>query len=460
MISADTNLWEDFLLAVEEGQVVPIVGRDLLMVDTEAGPRLYHHIVAERLAAELKIPESGLPPDYDPNDVICADTNFRGDPMAINPRVVRIVKGLKVPVPEPLRQLAEIPNFRLFVSTTFDTLLEEAITQVRGRAPALVAFPAASSLTDFDEAQMERAGSLVFQIFGRVSASALFALTEGQVLEQVHDLMGAPRRPEKLINKLQESHLLMLGVSFPDWLTRFLLRLARAKPMWDSRPMMEVIADSRCSHNEFAFFLRHFSPQQSRLFAGGSPLDFVHELHQRWFERHPAAAPAVSTAASSSSGLDDKPVQMAPGSIFISYASEDRDAAFRLADQFGAAGLEVWVDRRINPGDDYRAIIERHIRECCAFVPVLSQNTQRDDARWFRREWEQALQVAGYYFGTDRSFLFPVVVDDTPNNDLIEFKRDVFRRSAARALNGNAPPEFIQQLDQAQKAWRKQYAKV
>ena len=118
------------------------------------------------------------------------------------------------------------------------------------------------------------------------------------------------------------------------------------------------------------------------------------------------------------------------------------------------------MDRRINPGDDYRVLIERHIRECSAFVPVLSQNTQRDDARWFRREWELALQVAGYYFGTDRSFLFPVVVDGMPNADLIEFKRDVFRRSAARALNGNAPSEFIQQLDQAQKAWRKQFAKV
>jgi hypothetical protein len=458
MISTDTTLWEDLLLAIEEGQVVPLIGRDLLVVETDAGPRLYHHIVAERLAAQLNISPEHLPADFDPNDVICAYENFHGDPMAINPRVVRIVKDLKVAVPEPLKQLAAIENFGLFVSTTYDTLMEEAITQVRKRPPAVVAFPAASQHKDFDDALLERNGSLVFQIFGRVSASAPFALTEGQVLEQVHELMGNPNRPNNLITRLQQSHLLILGVSFPDWLTRFLLRLARAKPLWDSRPMMEVIADSRCASTEqtpFALFLRHFSPQQSRLFAGVSPVDFVRELHQRWFERHPESASAAAPEA-----VSEKPAQMAPGSIFVSYASEDRQEAFSLADRLSAAGLEAWVDRRINPGDDYRYLIERNIRECAAFIPVLSRHTQVPDARWFRREWDQACQMAKSYFGTDRAFLFPVVVDSTANADLIEFKRDLFQRSAARAMGGEPPLELIDQLDAAQKAWRRQFARV
>ena len=56
MISNDSTVWEDTLLAVEEGQAVPVIGRDLLVVDTETGPQRYHRLVAERLAAELKIP--------------------------------------------------------------------------------------------------------------------------------------------------------------------------------------------------------------------------------------------------------------------------------------------------------------------------------------------------------------------------------------------------------------------
>ncbi len=410
MSSPEAMLWEDLLLAIEEGQIVPVVGRDLLLVATEAGPRLFYRLLAERLAQELRVPTEGLPPNFDPNDVICAYDGFHGDPMAINPKVVRLVKGLKVPMPESLRLLAEIQPFRLFVSTCYDTLIEEALTAVRGRSPAVVAFPPNSSLTDFDESLLDKHGSVVFQVLGRVSASAPFAVTEGQVLEQMHDFMAGPRRPEKLIARLRESHLLLLGIGFPDWLTRFFLRLSRAKPLWDSRPMMEVIADSGAAVPELALFLHHFSPHQSRLFTGGSPVEFVRELHRRWFERH-GRTPAPRSAAASAS---ERPAQMVGGSIFVSYASEDRQAAFDLADALTGSGLEVWVDHRLDPGDDYRDVIERHIRECCAFVPVLSRNTQQEDERWFRNEWAQACDRAKHYFGTERAFLFPAVVDETP----------------------------------------------
>lgn len=455
MIATDSDIWEDLILAIEEGQVVPILGRDLLTVEYEGKPYLLHHLVAERLAADLRVDISKLPPTFDTNDVICAYEGFHGDPMSVNPRIVRILKNLKLTPPEPLMLLAEIPMFKLFISASFDMLLEEAITQKRGQAPAVVAFPPASNVTDFDETLIDQHGAVVFQILGRASASAPFSVTEGQLLEQMHEFMSGTRRPEKLIARLQESHLLMLGVHFPDWLGRFLIRLARAKPLWDSRPMMEVIADDRTGQEEFAGFLRHFSPMQSRLFNTGSPVEVVRELHRRWFERHPASA-AGSAGPARSSASGEKPATMMPGSVFISYAHEDSASAFRLADVLTAQGLEVWVDRRLTPGNDYRDLIERHIRECAAFVPVLSRNTQTEDERWFRKEWAQACDRARAYFGTDRGLLFPVVVDDTPNNDLNELRREIFGRTAVRAPGGEAPPELVTNLDAAQKAWRKQ----
>ena len=102
----DEHRWDDLLLALEEGYVVPMVGRDLAVVETEAGPRLFHQLVAERLAAELNVYPDRLPPEFDTNDVVCAYEDFHGDPMAINPRVVHILRGLEVPVSEPLRLLA------------------------------------------------------------------------------------------------------------------------------------------------------------------------------------------------------------------------------------------------------------------------------------------------------------------------------------------------------------------
>jgi hypothetical protein len=453
---ADTELWENILLAIEDGQVVPIVGRDLLLVDTDAGPRPFHQLVAARLAAELKVPADALPPEFETNDVACAYKDFRGDPSNINASVVRIIKGLKVPVPEPLRLLAEIPKFRLFVSTTIDTLLEDAIAAVRGRKPAVLTFPPSANLLDFDEKLLDNNGTFVFQILGRVSTTSPFAVTEGQMLEQMHDFMSGNKRPDKLIYELQQSHLLVVGVDFPDWLARFLLRLSRAKPLWDSRQMTEVFADSRASQAEFTQFLHHFSPQQSQVFEDGTPIDFVHELHRLWFERHPPGGTAVDEADQTGA----QPAPMESGSVFISYANEDRSAAFRLADQLIAKGLEVWVDRRLNPGDEFRPIIERHIRECSAFVPVLSRNTQMNHGRWFRGEWKLACDLNREFFGTDRKYLFPVVVDDTANNDLIEFRSNLFGTSAVRAPGGTPPDVLCQQLDQAQKAHRKQFARA
>ena len=330
MISTDTTFWEDVLLAIEEGHVVPIVGRDLLVIETPEGPKLFHRLVAEHLAAELKVSTDALPPDFDTNDVICACDRFRGDSSLFNSRTAHIVKELKVAPPEPLRLLAEIPNFGLFLSTTFDWLLEEAIFAVRGRKPAVVTFPPTSNVIDFQESLLEQNGSLVFQILGRASGSAPFAVTEGQTLELMHEFMSVPEAHKNLIARLKESHLLLMGVGFPDWLLRFLLRFARSKPLWDSRSIMEVVADNTRYQKDFALFLHHFSPQQSRLFTEGTPVDFVRELHRRWFERNPSAAQPLSSSGGSST---EKPANMTNGSIFISYASEDREAAFRLADQ-------------------------------------------------------------------------------------------------------------------------------
>jgi hypothetical protein len=454
---ADKNTWEDLLIGIDEGQVVPIVGRELLIVDTDKGPRPYHQIVAERLAAELKVPLDHLPASgFETNDVVCAYDKFHGDHSEIDKTVVRIIKNLKVPPPEPLRQLVEIPKFTLFVSTTVDTLLEEAITAVRGRPPVAVSFPATSSIIDLDEPAMEKNGALVFQILGRVSSLPKFAVSEGQMVEQMHDFMTGKNRPDKLIDKLQQSHLLVLGVDFPDWMARFLLRLARDKALWDSRQMMEIFADSRSMQNEFAAFLRHFSPLNSHVFTDGTPVDFVRELNRMWFEQHPksaAAAPRLSESA-------EQPAPMTGGAVFVSYAREDREAAFNLADKLIAHDLDVWVDRRLKPGDDFGRYIERHIRECCAFIPVISRNTQNDDDRYWRIEWNQAVKRAEGFFGTDRPFLFPVVVDDTPINQLVEVRRNTFNRSVVVAPGGEPPDSLTEQLDVAQKAYRKQFARV
>jgi hypothetical protein len=46
----DDDAWDDLLNYIEERRVIPILGPELLEVETETGPRLLYDGLAEKLA--------------------------------------------------------------------------------------------------------------------------------------------------------------------------------------------------------------------------------------------------------------------------------------------------------------------------------------------------------------------------------------------------------------------------
>ena len=62
--------------------------------------------------------------------------------------------------------------------------------------------------------------------------------------------------------------------------------------------------------------------------------------------------------------------------VFLSYASEDAEAAKRICDALRAGGIEVWLDTsELRGGDAWDRAIRRQIKACALFVPVISRNT-------------------------------------------------------------------------------------
>src|SRR6185369_4126774 len=62
--------------------------------------------------------------------------------------------------------------------------------------------------------------------------------------------------------------------------------------------------------------------------------------------------------------------------IFLSYAREDQDEAYRLWGELDAAGLDVWFDRvSLQPGQDWQHEIEQAIREAKIFLACLSSRS-------------------------------------------------------------------------------------
>jgi TolB-like protein/regulator of sirC expression with transglutaminase-like and TPR domain len=105
--------------------------------------------------------------------------------------------------------------------------------------------------------------------------------------------------------------------------------------------------------------------------------------------------------------------------VFLSYASQDADAARRICDALRAAGIEVWFDQsELRGGDAWDANIRKQIKECALFVPVISANTQARREGYFRVEWKLAAQRT-HAIAEGTPFLLPSLIDATSEPDAL-----------------------------------------
>ena len=106
------------------------------------------------------------------------------------------------------------------------------------------------------------------------------------------------------------------------------------------------------------------------------------------------------------------PATPSQGAVFLSYASEDAEAAGRIADALRAAGVEVWFDRtELRGGDAWDHKIRQQIQDCALFVPIISRATESRLEGYFRREWHLAADRM-LDMATAKAFLVPVMIDD------------------------------------------------
>ncbi len=109
----------------------------------------------------------------------------------------------------------------------------------------------------------------------------------------------------------------------------------------------------------------------------------------------------------------------APRAVFLSYASQDAEAARALCTALQAAGVEVWFDQTdLVGGDAWDAKIRGQIKACALFVPIISANTQARHEGYFRIEWKLAAQRT-HAMAEGTPFLLPVVIDDTPEPEAL-----------------------------------------
>ncbi len=450
LATLDEDAWEDLLNFIEERRVIPIIGPELLKVETDSGPRLLYDWVAEKLGAKLGVDTAQLPQPYTLNDVICWFLASRGRREEAYTRLRSLFRDANFAPPLALRQLAQITDFDLFVTTTFDPLLEQAVNLERfggAQSTEVIAY-APNRVADLSVEREKLQRPVIYHLLGRLSASPTYVISDEDTLEFICALQSDHLMPEKLFHELEHNHLLFIGSSFTNWLARLFLRMAKRHRLSDPRDVGEVLADNHSvSDGRLMSFLQQVSVR-TRVYSGGAK--FVDELHRRWTTRH---KPGDVIQIGAAQRFLPPEREMPENAVFISYAREDLQAVQKLKAGLDAAGIRNWFDlERLEGGDDYDRKIQRNIARCSYFIPVVSSATERRLEGYFRREWSYAIDRARN-IAEGALFVLPVTIDDTDAAGA--HVPDRFKAlHITRLPDGEVTPDFARRLQELLSARR------
>lgn len=434
--------WRNLLIDIESGQVVPVIGHELLVLNGEEGTPTLSRYLAQQLANRLSVPAEELPRDFDLLDV---SNSFlqdrRNDPEDLHKETMAILSERAWLTPAPLRDLAAITDFDLYVTTTFDSLLEQAINEERFGGSARTRSLAYSERREVQDLPADFGTSgqaTVFHLFGKLDSTGDYGISEEKILELSHRLQSRDFRPQNLFDVLRSRKLILLGCDFPGWLARFILRATKGEQLF-THGARGVVADaaSRSDRSLVMFLTR----RQTALYTEGDAVTFTRELRRRWSERREQTSSQAPNDAE-----ETRPAAESPGyhadSVFISYASEDYSYALQVKQALDAAGVDAWFDKHaLSSGDEFRLKISNGIETCSFFVPLISTHTATMEKRFFRREWNKALEEAAAY-PAEYPFIQPILLDGTP----VPYE---FRNRHARTLS-----ELSQFVEEAKKRVR------
>jgi hypothetical protein len=413
-MKASEDFWDDLFSRLNSGTLLPVVGAELVTVkDGDRCAPLYR-LLGERLAERYDL-NVDWTPRASLDDAARAYVVKHGRSNAdrrLYGRIADLLSDLNPQPPECLRQLAQISDLSLFVSTTFDHVLAAAVNDVRfaGAARTRELWFAPNQSTDDQQRNASRPAAdevVVFQLFGEASSTPQYAVHEEDVLEWLHALLTeSARLPEWLNQRIRGDALLFIGVPLSDWVGRVLTRLASDHRLSRTTKQYFIVSQDLGRSPSLVEFFSTFCGESLVQVLEADPAEFVAELHARWAKRARQAKPLAAPQRA-----DSLPPATADETIFISYAREDADAVDRLAESIQAAHGNVWLDRRrLDPGvrweDEILSTIRGQVR---LFVPVISRNTEIKEKGQVFTEWREAIERNKCFARGD--FIVPVVID-------------------------------------------------
>ena len=381
-IDPDQSAWERLTEEIVQGNVIPIIGPDLLY---EGGN--IHRKLVDSLARKFKLksaPASFSELIYDYDFLKCT----KDDKDSIYTIVNQVFAQKRFPPSGLLKRVLGIRQFPFVITTSFTPIVEQAMREVWGDELRVMKFNnnPRENQDIRDEADLHK--PTVYYMFGRVGDMAhRYVLTDTDMLDFCSSwLSDTDRRPKNLVSILKDKYLLMLGNHYSDWLFRFIWYSIRKASNGSGLYAYDQVDDelSRFLERNHTFLQR---PQ-------GSVVD---QILKRL---------AVKLWKSEATKFDhvEKNVD-----IFISYSRSDSALVEQLYSRLAGLGKRVWYDRKdISYGGNFMDEIRQGIRTARYFVPLFSRHieAEKNDAHVYRNEWDEAIQLS---ISLGRTYIIPVV---------------------------------------------------
>lgn len=303
---------------------------------------------------------------------------------------------------DALKKLLSIDKFKTILTTSFDDIAYSVLKDIYGEND--VATLGYVKKTNGEDISPKSGKRIIYHLFGKPNSEQhSYVLTEDDLLEFIHFWMDQNYRPKQLSNLISDKYILVIGCSYPDWLFRFFFHSLKYTDTIKNNYSDNGLLADRDLDEELISFLRRMETSVHE-----DALNFIDELHKRWS----AIIPSDTESSENDENNEDF-------EALISYASEDYEIAFDIAQTFKEMGLNVWFDKKdLEGGDKYERLIKNRINKIRTFIPILSPSTDSTEGgRFFRKEWKWAKDAEESHFGAEDNFIRPILIEGYTMNE-------------------------------------------
>ena len=377
----DEPLWDKLIQQIIDGNVIPVIGADLL-IDNSSN---LHKFIMDGLARTFGVSkqidsfsELVYAPEY--------KNKFKLD--NIYYQVDKIFAAKRFPASERLRRLLSIRQFPFIITTSFTPVIEQAMQNIWKDELRVMKFNNNPSENSDIKNGADLRKPTIYYMFGKVGAGAhKYVLTDIDLLDFVSSWLSNDNkaRPKNLCNELKDKYLLMLGNTYSDWLFRFIWYSMRKPDLGHGMLAYDTLDESLINFLE-----------RTETFTKQNTSDVIDQILVRLDKK----------LKENETTKFNKPEENMD--VFISYSRSDTQVAEQLYKALTAQGKRVWYDKyNLTDGGLFMDEIRKAIKTAKYFIPILTPNIEKEkrESHVYRNEWDTAIEVA---ISMGRTYIIPL----------------------------------------------------